>query len=90
MTVVMQAPGIYLIRHVAPELRIGLRDVRRSMARSLASLSSWLLIEDVVSRLQMKTIEVVIGASMPVRFVTPFSIARRLSELSARSLLISS
>jgi O-antigen/teichoic acid export membrane protein len=81
VTVVMQAPGIYLIRHVAPELRIGLRDVRRSMARSLASFSSWLFIEDVVSRLQMKTIEVVIGASMPVRFVTPFSIARRLSEL---------
>jgi O-antigen/teichoic acid export membrane protein len=45
------------------------------------SFSSALFVINVAGQLQTKTDEIVIGASMPVAFVTPYSIARRLSEM---------
>jgi len=51
------------------------------MARTVAGFSAWLFVQDVTGRVQTKTDEVVIGASLPVAFVTPYSFARRLSEI---------
>ena len=82
VTLVMQAPSIWLINRIAPELRFGWRGASRRQVRTVLSFSSPLFVMDVAGRLQTKTDEVVIGAFLPVSFVTPYSLARRLSEVA--------
>jgi O-antigen/teichoic acid export membrane protein len=81
VTLITQVPAIWLIRRTAPELRFGWRHTKRSLLRTVMSFSSALFVINVAGQLQTKTDEIVIGASMPVAFVTPYSIARRLSEM---------
>jgi len=82
VTLAMQAPSIWLINRIAPELRFGWRGASRRLVRTVLSFSSPLFVMDVAGRLQTKTDEVVIGAFLPVSFITPYSLARRLSEVA--------
>jgi O-antigen/teichoic acid export membrane protein len=81
VTLITQVPAIWLIRRTAPELRVGWRHTDRSLLRQVMSFSSALFVINVSGQLQTKTDEIVIGAFMPIANVTPYSIARRLSEM---------
>jgi O-antigen/teichoic acid export membrane protein len=80
ITLAMQLPAIWLIRRVAPELRFGWRGASRQQVRSIISFSSALFLMQVSSRIQSKTDEIVIAAFLPVSAITPYAIARKLSE----------
>lgn len=70
----------FFVRRIAPELRIGWRGSSRSLIRTVITYSWPLFVKDIANRLQTKTDEITIGAFLPVAFVAPYNIARRLSE----------
>src|SRR5262249_5532016 len=82
VTLAMQAPSIWLIKRSAPELRFGWRGASRQLVRAVFSFSSPILVMNVAGHLQTKTGEIVIAAFLPLSAVTPFAIARRLSEVA--------
>jgi O-antigen/teichoic acid export membrane protein len=82
VTLVMQVPSIWLIGRIAPELRFGWRGANRGLVQKVLSFGSPLFVMDVAGRLQTKTDELVIGAFLPVSSITPYSLARRLSEVA--------
>jgi len=77
-----QAVSVWLIKHTAPELRFGWRGAKRSWVRPILSFSSSLFVIDMATRLQTKTDEIVIGVFLPVSSITPYFLARRLSEVA--------
>ena len=79
--VAMQVPSVWLVHRAAPELRFGVRDASIGRLRRVLSFSSSLFVMNAAGHLETKTDEIVIGALMPVRAVTPYAIAHRLSEL---------
>jgi len=81
VTLVTQLPAVWLIKRTAPELHFGWRGASRRLLKTVTSFSSALFVINAASQLQTKTDEIVIGASLPIASVTPYSIARRLSEL---------
>jgi len=82
VTIAMQVPSIWLVNRIAPELRFGWQGASRQLVRTVLLFSSPLFVMDVAGRLQTKTDEVVIGAFLPVSLITPYSLARRLSEVA--------
>jgi O-antigen/teichoic acid export membrane protein len=78
----MQVVSIWFINRAAPELRFGWRGAKRSWVRTILSFSSSLFVIDLATRLQTKTDEIVIGAFLPISSITPYSLARRLSEIA--------
>lgn len=80
-TLVMQIPSIWLIRRVVPELRLTLSGARRQSMRTVATFSASLFVTQIAGQLSYKTDEIVIGAYLPVATVTPYAVARRLSEV---------
>ncbi|MHB1131382.1 MAG: lipopolysaccharide biosynthesis protein [Chloroflexota bacterium] len=83
LSLLMQVPSIWLIKRLAPELRFGLRGARLSAVRTLVSFSSSLFVMQMATRVQTKTDEIVIGAFLPVSAITPYAIARRVSEMAS-------
>ncbi len=81
VTLLWLGPTIWLIRRTAPELRFGFRGAERALARRVTSFSSALFGIQVASVVKLESDEFVIGASLPVHFVTPYSVARKLSGL---------
>lgn len=81
VTLIMQVPTIGLIHRVAPGLRLGWRGGSRRLVRTVTSFSSAMFVLDLSGQIQSKTDEIVVGAMLPVANVTPYSIARRLSEM---------
>jgi O-antigen/teichoic acid export membrane protein len=81
VTIIMQVPSIWLIKGIAPELKFGWRGASRHLVRTIIPFSSSLFLLHITGQLQTKTDEIVIGAYMPISTVTPYAIARRLSEL---------
>jgi O-antigen/teichoic acid export membrane protein len=82
LTLLMQIPSIWLVKRVEPGLRYGLRGADRTLARTLFSYSSAIFVSKISGNLQNKTDEIVIGAFLPITAITPYSLARRLSEIS--------
>ena len=80
--ILMQIPALLFIRRVAPDLKIGLRGASPKLIRKVASFSSALFVINISRQLQTQADEIVIGARMPVRFVTPYAIAHKLSGYS--------
>lgn len=80
-SLLMQIPTLWLIHRIAPELRFGWRGADPRLVRTVASFSSALFVINVATQIKTKTNEVVISAFLPIASVTPYSIARRLSEL---------
>jgi O-antigen/teichoic acid export membrane protein len=82
VTLVMQVPSVWLIKRAAPELRLGWRGVSLPLVRSVFSFGSSLFVMNMAGHLQTKTGEIVIAAFLPLSAVTPYAIARRLSEVA--------
>jgi O-antigen/teichoic acid export membrane protein len=80
ITVAMQLPSIWLIRRAAPELRVRWRAASRQRLRTVAAFSSSLFVVNVAGQLNAKTDEIVIAGFLPIAAVTPYALARRLSE----------
>jgi len=76
-----QAANVWLIRRLAPRLRIGWRGARWDLAGMTALYGTPLSIIDIADLLQRKSDEIVIGASLPVSAVTPFALARGLGDV---------
>ena len=81
ITISMQLLSIYLIKRAAPQLRWSLADADRRLVRTVFSFSAALFVINIAGQVQTKTDEIVIGAALPISSVTPYSIARRLSEI---------
>ncbi len=81
VTLVIQIPSIWLVRRVVPELHWGWGGANRRLVRTVTSFSWALFVINLSGQIQTKTDEIVIGVMLPVANVTPYSIARRLSEL---------
>ena len=82
ITLLMQAPTVWLIYRIAPELRFGWRGATPSLVNTVISFSWPFFVMDVADRMQTKTDEIVIGAFLPISAVTPYAIARKLSEVA--------
>ena len=76
-----QVLSVRFINRTAPELCFGWRGANFSLVRPILSFSSSLFVIDMATRLQTKTDEMVIGVFLPVSSITPYSLARRLSEV---------
>jgi O-antigen/teichoic acid export membrane protein len=81
VTILMQVPSLWFVRRVAPELDFSLCGTRRSTARAITSFSYLLFLIHVGGLLETKTDEIVIGRFLPLNAVTPYNLARRLSNL---------
>jgi O-antigen/teichoic acid export membrane protein len=77
----MQIPTVWFIRRTAPDLPVGWRGFDLRLVRPVASFSSALFVTSIAGQIKAKTDELVIGAFLPVARVTPYALARRLSEL---------
>lgn len=82
LLLLMQVPSIWLVKHSAPQLRFGWRGASRRFVRTVMSYSLSIFVAQMSGQLQTKTDELVIGAFLPVTAVTPYAIARRLSEIT--------
>ena len=80
--VLMQVPAIIMVNRLVPGLKFTWRGANRQMVRQIVGFSSSIFVTQVGGRLQTRTDEFVISAVLPISAVTPYSIARRLSEIS--------
>ncbi len=80
ITLAMQAVSVWVINRVAPELQFGWRGAKRQQVRTIISFSSSVFVTQGAGLLQTKTDEIIIGVFLPITAVTPYSIARKLSE----------
>ena len=81
LTLLTQIPMLMVIRHVAPDLRFGLRGAQRRLVRIVASFSTSLLVINGASTVKTETDQVVIAAALPLATVAPYSLAQRISQL---------
>jgi O-antigen/teichoic acid export membrane protein len=81
VTILIQLISIWIIYRIAPELRFGWYGASRSNLRLLISYSSSLFFMNLGGYLETRSDEMVIGGFLPVREVTPYNLARRLSAL---------
>ena len=83
ITLLMQAPSVWLVYRIAPDLKFGWRGAQCALVRQVLSFGSPLFVMQAAGRLQNKTDEIVIGAVLPVSAIAPYAVARRLSEWAA-------
>ena len=81
ITLGLQIASILFVRRIRPDLRFGWHGADRALIRPIVSFSSSLFLMDVAGRIQTKTDEIVIGVFLPISAVTPYAIARRLSDM---------
>jgi O-antigen/teichoic acid export membrane protein len=85
VTLLMQAPAFWMVRRVCPELKFHPRDARFALVRRLFTFSFWVSTVSFANLFHSRAGEVVIGASLPVRSLAPYALAKRLAE-TAQSL----
>jgi O-antigen/teichoic acid export membrane protein len=78
----MQVVTVALVRRIAPELDFGWRGGGRRQLQKITWFSGASFAMNASGTLQTKTDEIVIAVFLPVASVTPYALARRLSELS--------
>jgi O-antigen/teichoic acid export membrane protein len=81
LTILNFAAMVLVIRRIVPDIRFGLRGGQRRLVSTVASFSGALIVINGAGVVKSKTDEIVIAAALPLSAVTPYSIARRLSEL---------
>jgi len=84
VTVIWFAPTVWLIHRIAPDLRFGLRGAKRSEVRRVALFSSSLFGIQIAGVVKLQSDEIVIGAALNVKLITPYSLARRVSGLPSQ------
>jgi O-antigen/teichoic acid export membrane protein len=72
----------WLIHRVAPQLRFGWSGADGALVGTVLGFSWPLVTMRLASQLQQRTDEIVIAAFLPISFVTPYALARKLSELA--------
>lgn len=77
----IQIPAIWWIYRLAPEYRFGVKGASFAGLKTLASFSWSLFFVSIGGQLQSKTDEIVIGSRVSVGFVTPYSLALKLSQI---------
>lgn len=82
VTLLMQIVTVALVRRTAPELDFGWRGGGRRQLQRITWFSGASFAMNASATLQTKTDEIVIAAFLPVASVTPYALARRLSEIS--------
>jgi O-antigen/teichoic acid export membrane protein len=80
LSLAMQIPAVLLIHRAEPGLQLGWRGASWSWVRRVFLYSSSTMAIQTAGQLRNKTDEIVIGAFLPVAAVTPYGLARRLSE----------
>jgi O-antigen/teichoic acid export membrane protein len=80
-TLLMQVPSLWLVHHAAPSVRFSWRGSSLSRMRDVVSYSASLFAIQAGGQLQTRTDEIVIGTFLPIRAVTPYALALRLSEI---------
>ena len=80
-TLIMQIPAVWLVRRIAPDLHFGFRGARRSFIRTVISFSTPVFVTQLAGRFETETDQIIIGAFLPISTVTPYAIARRLSDI---------
>jgi O-antigen/teichoic acid export membrane protein len=74
--------AVWLVRRTAPDLRVRWRGASRAAMRKIAGFSGSLFVIDFSGRLQTKSDEFIIALFRPLAAVTPYALARKLSEVS--------
>jgi O-antigen/teichoic acid export membrane protein len=82
VNVLMGMASTVLVKRVASDLRIGWRGANLAAARRVLSFSSSVFAIETAGRLQTKTAEFVIAAVGTLDAVTPYALARRLSDIA--------
>jgi O-antigen/teichoic acid export membrane protein len=77
----MQIPAMWLMRRAVPELRFELSAVTRRTIRMVFSFSASVFVVRVAGVLTQRTDAIVIGAALPLRMITPYSLGQRLAEV---------
>jgi O-antigen/teichoic acid export membrane protein len=81
VTLGVQAIAFCCVRRVAPELHFGRRAIRGELVRAVLSFSTSMSAIEIANNVQTRSDEIVIGALLPVSSVSPYSVARRLSNV---------
>jgi O-antigen/teichoic acid export membrane protein len=86
VTVLMQLVSILVIRRIAPQLQLGWGIRRagpwRGQVARITRFGSASLAMNASATLQTRTDEIIIAAFLPVALVTPYALARRLTEIA--------
>jgi O-antigen/teichoic acid export membrane protein len=82
VSIVAFAANAWFINHTAPEIRFGWSGASRSLIMPLLRFSWPLFTIRVAGQLQTRTDEIVIASFLPISAVTPYALARKLSELA--------
>jgi O-antigen/teichoic acid export membrane protein len=72
----------WFIHRVAPDLRFGWSGAEGSLVGRVLGFSWPLVTMRLASQFQTRTDEIVIASFLPISFVTPYALARKLSELA--------
>jgi len=80
VTLVVQVALVRTLKRVAPDYRFGWHGAERRLVRTVLSYSSSVFLIQAAGQLQTKTDEIVIGVMLPVSAITPYALARKLSE----------
>jgi O-antigen/teichoic acid export membrane protein len=84
LTLANQLLSTWFIHRIAPQLRFGWRGAQAGSIRGILSFSGPLFLMQLAELLQRKTDEIVVAALMVITAVTPYSLARRLADLTRR------
>lgn len=82
ITIGARLASSWYIRRAAPELTLHWSGATGAMARRIASISLGIFAAQASGPLQKKTDEIVIGAFLAVSAITPYALARKLSEVA--------
>ncbi len=81
ITLLMQGASVRAINRSTPELRFGWAGAEWRLVRRIISFSFSIFVVQGAGLVQTKTDEIVIGVVLPISAITPYAIARKLSEL---------
>jgi O-antigen/teichoic acid export membrane protein len=84
ITLASQLVSMAMIDRVAPHVRLRWQGAQLSLIRPILSFSGPLFVMQIAELMQRKTDEIVIAASLLIDAVTPYSLARRLADLTRR------
>lgn len=82
ITLAMRGVSSWYVSRQAPELAMHWGGASRAIARRMLGLSSAIFLAQLSGPLQKKTDEIVIGAIITVTSITPYALARKLSEVA--------
>lgn len=80
-TVAIFGPAAWMVQRLDPQLRVSLRGFQRPYLRRVLQYSWPLFVSETAVRLQTKTDEITIGIWFVVSAITPYALAKKLSDV---------